>query len=193
MNANFSLPAIPEEFAEVAAICTATEIEIGGRTVFGIADASDLHEGLKVGRDYSTWIKARITKYGFREGVDYEILLPRSGEQTGSGGHNALTYRLSLDMAKELAMVENNGQGRIVRRYFIWADDHRRSLMASAAPLVLDEPTKTVLGGIVKKVVHGQLATNSKPPSPGGFSISRYGTPPERIERGSEHGYNPHW
>ena len=31
-----------------------------------------------------------------------------SKEGQGRGGHNATEYRLTLDMAKELAMVENN-------------------------------------------------------------------------------------
>lgn len=65
--------ALPAEFAEVASICTATEVEIGGRSVLGIEDARTLHAGLGVGRDYTNWIKGRIAKYGFKEGEDYEV------------------------------------------------------------------------------------------------------------------------
>lgn len=63
---------------------------IGGHTVLGIEDARDLHAGLKVGRDYTTWIKARIQKYGFREGVDFDVLQdidsvgPQNGRPTKS-------------------------------------------------------------------------------------------------------------
>ena len=103
---------LPTEFHEVAAICAATDVVIGGRTVVGIADARDLHAGLQVGRDYVTWIKGRIEKYGFREGVDFEAVIAKEScsPDLGSkhGGHNAIVYRLALDMAKELAMVENN-------------------------------------------------------------------------------------
>jgi hypothetical protein len=41
-------------------------------------------------------------------------------------------YRLTLDMAKELAMVENNDAGRLARRYFILAEGVARHLLASS-------------------------------------------------------------
>lgn len=117
---NENLP-IPTEFAEIATICVAAEGMIGNRSALTV-NARDLHAGLQSKRDFSSWAKARIAKYGFQEGVDYQILLPKSGEQTGSGGHNAKEYELTLDMAKELSMVENNERGRLARRYFIWRE-----------------------------------------------------------------------
>ncbi|HIE8337037.1 TPA: antA/AntB antirepressor family protein [Salmonella enterica] len=84
-----------------------------------LCDARDLHAFLEVGKDFSTWIRTRITEYGFVENQDF-ILLPKNGEQKiGRGGHNRKDYHLALDTAKELAMVERNEQGRQVRRYFI--------------------------------------------------------------------------
>ena len=97
----------------------------------------ELHQFLEVGRDFSTWIKRRIGQYGFEEGVDFCSFLsestgnrsskecafdsPELGNQTsGRGGdRRSIEYHISLDMAKELAMVENNDQGRKARRYFI--------------------------------------------------------------------------
>lgn len=79
----------------------------------------DLHRFLKVGRDFSTWMTERLSRYGFVENVDYvtDEVSPKSGEN--SGGRPRLEYALTLDTAKEIAMVENNKQGRAVRRYFI--------------------------------------------------------------------------
>lgn len=111
---------IPAEFRDVVSIVTATEVVIGGRTVIGIEDARDLHAGLKVGRDFTNWIKGRIKKYGFREGVDFEHV--RQNGRTSTGGVQVSLYRLTLTMAKELAMVENSEIGRLVRRYFIWVE-----------------------------------------------------------------------
>lgn len=128
--------ATPAEFAEIATICSATEIEIGGKAVLGISDARDLHAGLGVGRDYVTWIKSRIEKYEFVEGVDYEQFgSPDLGNQNpGRGGdRRSVTYRLTLDTAKELAMVENNEAGRLARRYFIWAEGVARQLADGGA------------------------------------------------------------
>jgi phage anti-repressor protein len=74
--------------------------------------ARDLHAALGVGRDFSTWIKDRIEKYGFIEEADFSPDLGKS-----AGGRPAVEYWLSLGMAKELAMVENNEKGRAVRLY----------------------------------------------------------------------------
>lgn len=68
-----------------------------------------------------TWLKERIEQYGFVEGEDFS---PISGKSTG--GRPTIEYHLTLDMAKELAMVENNEQGRIVRRYFIQSEKELR-------------------------------------------------------------------
>lgn len=115
------MTSVPAEFTEIATICTATDVTIGGQTVMGIEDARALHAGLHVGRDFSNWIKGRIAKYGFQAGVDFDCS-PDLASKPKRGGYNALTYRVTLDMAKELAMVENNEVGRTVRRYFIWLE-----------------------------------------------------------------------
>lgn len=76
--------------------------------------AKELHYFLQVGRDFSNWIKARIEKYDFEEGEDFTPILVKS-----TGGRPSVDYTLSLDMAKELAMVENNEKGKEARKYFI--------------------------------------------------------------------------
>ena len=95
---------------------------LADRTV-QLCDARALHTFMQVRRDFSNWIKGRIRKFGFTVGEDY--LLAKSGEQVlaksgeNLGGRPSVEYHLTLDMAKELAMVENNEQGRAARRYFI--------------------------------------------------------------------------
>ncbi len=87
-----------------------------------VVDARDLHEFLGVGKDFSTWLKDRIEKYGFTEGEDYVEVFPNFGENSGltdKGGRPTRNYLLSLDTAKELCMVENNEKGRQARKYFI--------------------------------------------------------------------------
>lgn len=81
-------------------------------------DARTLHSALEVKRDFSNWIKARIAKYDFVEGEDYE----KSSMITDSpvlASQPRIEYRLTVNMGKELAMVENNERGKLVRRYFI--------------------------------------------------------------------------
>lgn len=103
-------------------------------------DARALHKALEAKRDFATWIKARISKYGFVEGEDYE----KSSMITDSpirGSQPAIEYRLSVNMGKELAMVENNERGKLVRRYFIECE---RRLMETPAPSL--PPLSTVEG-----------------------------------------------
>lgn len=94
-----------------------TQQNIAGQRV-NTVNARELHAFLSVGRDFSSWIKDRIEEYGFIHGVDYVTYSPKRGSKN-HGGHNIKEYAISLDMAKELSMVERNEQGRLARRYFI--------------------------------------------------------------------------
>jgi len=80
-------------------------------------NARELHAFLEIGKDFSNWIKSRIKKYGFTEDQDF-VCSPVLAS-SGRGGHNALDYHLSLDMAKEISMVERNAKGKEARQYFI--------------------------------------------------------------------------
>lgn len=79
-------------------------------------NARDLWEKLESSQQFADWIKNRIEKYGFQEGTDYLI---HKIMKNPKGGRPEKEYHITLDMAKELAMVENNEKGREVRRYFI--------------------------------------------------------------------------
>jgi phage anti-repressor protein len=61
-----------------------------------------LHNKLGSKQQYADWIKRRIGKYGFVEDVDFFISLRKS-----SGGRRQEDYIVTLDMAKELAMLEH--------------------------------------------------------------------------------------
>jgi len=91
---------------------------VGGVEINAV-NARDLHTALGSGKDFSTWMKDRIEQYGFVEHRDFEVCSPDRGSKPGSGGHNQKDYAISLDMAKELAMVERTPKGKEVRLYFI--------------------------------------------------------------------------
>lgn len=80
-------------------------------------NARDLHCFLCSKRDFSTWIKDRIDKYDFIEGVDFQSF-PEIVERE-IGATMRIEYALSISMAKELSMIENNEQGKRARKYFI--------------------------------------------------------------------------
>lgn len=77
-------------------------------------DARDLHEFLGVQTAFKDWIARRVQEYGFRDGQDFCSFLSES-----QGGRPARDYFISLDMAKELAMVEKTVKGKEARQYFI--------------------------------------------------------------------------
>lgn len=121
---------------DFAAIVPIISGQIGGRET-NIASAKALHKAMGVGRDYSTWLAERIKEYGFEQGVDYVIFdspiqgnqsmefnqCGKSWETKRGGDRRSKDHGISLSMAKELAMVERNEQGRAVRRYFIQCEE----------------------------------------------------------------------
>lgn len=121
-------------------LITIKECEDGKRLV----SARELHEFLEVGRDFTTWIKARINKYGFVENEDYTIIwsFPESGEAVDFDGSSqkmaakgyTVDYALTIDMSKELSMVENNEKGQQARRYFIECEKKLREMPVKQTP-----------------------------------------------------------
>lgn len=101
-------------------------VTISERNGRSAVSARELHQVLQSRKDFSSWIKDRINKYGFVENQDFEVFT-QFGENS-NGGRPQKEYALSLDMAKEIAMVEGNERGRMVRRYFIEAERKLRSM-----------------------------------------------------------------
>jgi anti-repressor protein len=92
----------------------------------GRISARVLHENLGVGKDFSNWIKDRIEKYGFIEGLDYQKSQSPNlaiGDSGHTGGKPTIEYFLNMSMAKELALVENNDKGREVRKYLVKVEE----------------------------------------------------------------------
>ena len=132
---------------DFAAIVPVIFGQIGGRET-NIVSAKALHKVLGVGRDYSTWLSERIKDYGFEQGADYVVFdSPILGNQSTEnnqlnggwvtkrgGDRRSKDTGLSLSVAKEIAMLERNEQGRAVRRYFIQCEEElSRSAPAIAA------------------------------------------------------------
>lgn len=82
-------------------------------------DAREMHSFLEVGKDFATWIKDRIAQFTFIENQDFVVAPQNGGAVNNGGGHNRKDYYLTLDMAKEIAMVERNDKGKQARQYFI--------------------------------------------------------------------------
>jgi len=85
-----------------------------GGSIIQTVNARELHTFLEVGTAFKDWIARRVSEYDFSEGTDFCSFLSES-----DGGRPAKEYAISLDMAKELAMVERTDKGKQARQYFI--------------------------------------------------------------------------
>ena len=77
----------------------------------------DLHEALQVKTAYKDWFP-RMCDYGFEEGTDFCSFLSES-----SGGRPAVNHQLTIDMAKQLCMIQRTDIGRKFRQYFIQVEE----------------------------------------------------------------------
>lgn len=77
----------------------------------------DLHDALKVKTAYKDWFP-RMCEYGFSEGTDFCSFLSES-----SGGRPAVNHQLTIDMAKQLCMIQRTDIGKKFRQYFIQVEE----------------------------------------------------------------------
>ena len=113
-----------------------------------VVNARDLHQflikdakGGQTGRDFSHWIVETLG-YGFVEGEDYEVLefdylgnpLVKNGESDNQQIRvHKRDYALTLDCAKQVAMIQNNDKGKQARQYFIECEKQLRQVSSTPA------------------------------------------------------------
>lgn len=98
--------------------------------------ARDLHDFLEVKTAYKDWFP-RMCEYGFTEGEDFCSFLSES-----TGGRPAQDAVLTIDMAKELCMIQRNEKGKQARQYFLQIEKDWNSpekVMARALQIAEDK------------------------------------------------------
>jgi len=108
-------------------------------------NAKELHTFIQSKTRFNDWIKNRIKKYGFIENQDYIIV------ETKTAGRPLKEYYITLDMAKELSMVENNEKGREARRWFIEIAKRHFSQQPSCSELPKNSNLKELQEIILKQ------------------------------------------
>ena len=76
------------------------------------ADAREVHEFIQSRQEFANWIKDRIAIGGYEKDRDFMIILSKNP----SAGRPSIEYVLTLDMAKELCMMERNEMGRLAHQ-----------------------------------------------------------------------------
>lgn len=87
-----------------------------------VVNSRELWAALEVKTEYSHWVKRRLDDVDAEENRDYLTVVKKDGRQT------LIDYIVTMDTAKEMAMLERNEKGKMVRRYFIEAEKRYREL-----------------------------------------------------------------
>ena len=81
-----------------------------------VVSGRDLHEFLGINTEYKKWFN-RMTEYGFTENADFVRVTQKC--HTPGGIQNITDHAITLDMAKEISMIQRTDKGKQARQYFI--------------------------------------------------------------------------
>lgn len=87
-----------------------------------VVSARELHEQLGVKERFQQWFRKRVGKYEFIEGEDFRYVKHFTHRNQYGGELELQDYAITVTMAKELCMIQDNDIGKKVRRYFIERD-----------------------------------------------------------------------
>ena len=116
----------------------------------------DLHEALEIGTEYAKWFE-RMTDYGFSENIDYSPILTNRSD--GKAGKPKTDHQLTIEMAKEICMIQRSEKGKQCRQYFIAVEEqfnNPQAIMARALR-VADEELKRLHITVSKLTVDNQI------------------------------------
>lgn len=82
-----------------------------------MVDGRQLHMKLEIGTEYMKWVKRYFQDYGFVSGEDYSSVLTNRCD--GKAGKPQTNHYLTVDMAKEICMIQRSDIGKSIRKYFI--------------------------------------------------------------------------
>lgn len=91
-------------------------IKISYETENPTVSARDLHEGLEIKTEFRKWF-SRMTEYGFSENIDWKRVSQKC--PTLGGEQKIVDYQISVDMAKQICMIQRSEKGRQYRQYFL--------------------------------------------------------------------------
>lgn len=156
-------------------IIKVTKNEIGNAELNSV-NARDIHSYLEVKTRFNDWINRAISKYDFKENIDFTIL---KNEYAEKWEFSPTEYIVTMDMAKELAMLENNPKGRETRKYFIACEKElqKTDLSLNTTILIelskLNQEIKDLKNQLVSNEQSNKKVIKNKDTKNIGFKISR--------------------
>ncbi len=100
-------------------------VKIGNEEVNSV-NARDLYSALKVESKFADWIKRRLNYIQAEEGTDYIVLKNENADIKGAAA--PIEYFITIDLAKEISMLEKNDIGKMIRKYFIECEKQLRQI-----------------------------------------------------------------
>lgn len=123
----------------------------------------ELHKGLEIGTRYDKWMD-RMIGYGFEENVDYIIQSEIVHGQKRARTYEQLDHIMTLDMAKEISMIQRSDIGRKIRGYFIKVERQHNEI-AQAYGITSKEDMNQLIEQLVSDkldylISSGQISNN---------------------------------
>ncbi|KLO69343.1 antirepressor [Enterococcus cecorum] len=112
-----------------------------------LVSGRELHEFLEVGTPYDKWFP-RMCEYGFSEGTDFSTFLSES-----TGGRPKTNHAMTLDMAKEISMIQRTEKGKQARQYFIEVEKQYKLDTSSLSPEL------QFMNSVVQSLAKQEMAT----------------------------------
>lgn len=102
----------------------------------------ELHKGLKIETQYTKWIN-RMIDYGFEENIDFITISQK--RLTAQGNQTTFTdHIMTLDMAKEISMIQRSEIGRKIRGYFIKVERQHNQLASAYGITSLEDMNQLI-------------------------------------------------
>ena len=84
-----------------------------------LVSGRELHEFLEIRTKYKDWFP-RMVEYGFEEGIDFIMVAQkRATNNLKNPVTTVIDHAISIDMAKEISMIQRTEKGKAARQYFI--------------------------------------------------------------------------
>ena len=112
----------------------------------------ELHEFLEVGTAYKDWFP-RMCEYGFVEGSDFCSKMSES-----TGGRPSVDHIMTIDMAKEICMIQRTERGKQARQYFLECEKRLKEVSIPHDSYMITDPIKRALAWAEEEKVRQEQA-----------------------------------
>ncbi|WP_049152400.1 antA/AntB antirepressor family protein [Corynebacterium striatum] len=136
----------------------------------------DLYDFLGVETEYRHWFP-RMVEYGFEEGKDYAVKNDRVQDSLGRSRERT-NHVISLDMAKEISMIQRTDKGKQARAYFIECERRAKQPVELSGPelmakaLVEAQATLEAANNKVRELEAPAKSWNTMAAQGGDYSVS---------------------